>query len=168
MRDFLGVAALSSQRLFAETWLLRSSFPLQGGVVLIRPATGPARGQSTNLAVFRGATVLSARPVLSAPRLYSTSRLMMVAITSVHPGCTLHPVHPGCTSGYGDGWAGMLAGAWSGMYAPFSAPPAPKSGWGRPKPPPGRLAESQLLSICKQLLSICKHSMRARFASVPG
>jgi hypothetical protein len=35
----------------------------------------------------------------SAPRLYSTSRLMMVAISSVHPGCALHPVHPGCTSG---------------------------------------------------------------------
>jgi hypothetical protein len=58
---------------------------------------------------------------------------MMVAITSVHPGCGLHPVHPGCTSGYGDWWAGMLAGAWSGgLYAYFSAPA------GRGKEPAGQ------------------------------
>jgi hypothetical protein len=66
-----------------------------------------------------------------APRLYSTSRLMRVAITSVHPGCALHPVHPGCTSGYGDGWAGMLAGAWSGLYASFVRPGPPQNGLGQ-------------------------------------
>jgi hypothetical protein len=60
-----------------------------------------------------------------APRLHSTSRSTCVAITFVHPGCALHPVHPGCTSGYGDGWAGMLAGAWSGLCASFSAPAGP-------------------------------------------
>jgi hypothetical protein len=52
---------------------------------------------------------------------YSTSRLMVVAITSVHPGCALHPVHPGCTSGYGDWWAGVLAGAGlARVVRPFS------------------------------------------------
>jgi hypothetical protein len=38
------------------------------------------------------------------------------------PDVVCIPVHPGCTSGYGDWWAGMLAGACSGLYAHFSAP----------------------------------------------
>jgi hypothetical protein len=63
--------------------------------------------------------------------------LMCVALTSVHPTSGLYPLHPGCTSGYGDWWAGMLAGACSGLYAYFFAPPAPQNAWGRPKPPPG-------------------------------
>jgi hypothetical protein len=47
---------------------------------------------------------------------------MVVAITSVHPGCALHPAHPGCTSGYGDWWAGVLAGAGlARVVRPFSA-----------------------------------------------
>jgi hypothetical protein len=63
----------------------------------------------------------------SAPRLRSTSRLMRVALTSVHPTSGLHPVHPGCTSGYGDWWAGMLAGACSGLCAYFPPRPPPKA-----------------------------------------
>jgi hypothetical protein len=52
----------------------------------------------------------------------SSTRSLRVALTSVHPGCALHPVHPGCTSGYGDGTSGMVAGRRYGMCASFSAP----------------------------------------------
>jgi hypothetical protein len=60
---------------------------------------------------------------------------MVVGVTSVHPGCALHPVHPGCTSGYGDGWAGMLATARFGLYASFSAPAGPGNGLGQHETP---------------------------------
>jgi hypothetical protein len=105
-------------------------------------------------------------PEHSAPRLHSTSRLMRVALTSVHPGCGLHPVHPGCTSGYGDWWAGMLAGACSGLYAYFSAPPAPQNARRWPKPPPGASSSAGILQIVE--LSSTQSMREIRFGPDNG
>jgi hypothetical protein len=90
----------------------------------------------------------------SAPRLYSTSRLMRVALTSVHPGCGLHPVHPGCTSGYGDWWAGVLAGACSGLYACFFRPGGAGEGASSPHNP-ANLNRWRSISDYRELIARC-------------
>jgi hypothetical protein len=46
---------------------------------------------------------MGAKLAASAPRLHSTSRLMCVALTSVHPTSGLHPLHPGWPPGMGMG-----------------------------------------------------------------